>query len=40
MVNDPKIIEEIIQKIKGLSKEQIENAMEEVDKFFNNKGGN
>lgn len=34
MINDPKIMEEIIKKIKGLSKEQIESAMKEADKFF------
>ena len=34
MVNDPKIIEEIKKKIKALSKEQIEKALEETNKFF------
>lgn len=34
MINDSKIMNEIIEKIKGLSKEQIEKALEETNKFF------
>ena len=35
MINNPKIIEEIIERIKKLSKEDLDRIIKEVDELYN-----